>query len=346
MQDDPRILLIRPSALGDVLRTVPVAASIRRAYPSCTLHWVVQAGFEEAVCAHPAVDEVILFPRKELSGWWRSARIASRTRRFFSSLAAGYDLAFDFQGLGRSGLMLRASKAKRRVGFSNAREFGWVGANERHHIPREMHAVDRMLDLLEAAGIKPIADMRLTVPTESLEKWEEFRAAHDLEDFVAFAPTSRWKSKEWPSQRWADLAVALEDSGVKRIALLGSPGERVVLEKIAASAPQRIVVLAGEASVGVSMAAVRDARLLVANDSAMLHAAVGFETPMVGLFGPTDPEVSGPYGHIAETIRSREAIEDGAHYRDRGLDDRLMRAITLDEVVSMAQERLGIEASR
>ena len=348
MRNDPRILLIRPSALGDVLRTVPVAASIRKAFPSSTVHWIVQDGFKDAIRAHPAVDDVIPFPRRELARWWRSGPVAAQTWRFFKSLANDYDLAFDLQGLGRSGLMLRASKARRRVGFANAREFGWIGANERHSLPRDMHAVDRMLGLLQAAGIEPIADMRLTVPPDCQEVWEELSKQHDLRDHVVFAPTSRWRSKEWPLQRWEQLAEAMFDVGVERIALIGAADERAVLEQIAARNSNRIAVLAGEASVGVSMAAVRDARLLVANDSAMLHAAVGLATPMVGLFGPTDPALTGPYGHQDDTIRSPEAANEGAHYRDSSLDDRLMRSITLQEVLEMAQHRLGfgVEAPR
>ena len=341
MPDDPRILLIRPSALGDVLRTVPVATSIRRAFPTATLDWVVQDAFTDAIRGHPEVDRVIPFPRHELSGWWRSGRVARQAWKFFASLDGDYDLALDLQGLGRSGLMLRASRAGRRIGFSNAREFGWVGANERYDVPRDLHAVDRMLALLKAAGIESHHDMRLKVPEDCEDPWRHLQSRYDLSDYVVFAPTSRWRTKEWPSERWRALATRMLDSGVRRIALIGSPGEKVVLEGIASIAPHRIAVLAGEASVGMSMAAVREAQLLVANDSAMLHAAVGLATPMVGLFGPTDPKVTGPYGHLQDTIRKPEAVTDGAHYRDSGLDDRLMRLIGVEEVLFMAMERLG-----
>ena len=345
MNDDPKILLIRPSALGDVLRTVPVAASLRDAFPNCRLDWVVQAGFEDAVRAHPAVDSVISFPRKALSTWWRSPKVARKTMGFFSSLANGYDMAFDMQGLGRSGLMLAASRAGRRVGFSNAREFGWIGANERHSIPVDLHAVDRMLKLLEASGVDPISDMTLWVPPDSEDGWSSLRMKHDIPDsYVALAPTSRWDSKQWPAEYWKGLAQKLIEEGVEKVVLLGAPGEHSELEKIASVQSEKICSLALESTVGISMAVVRDASALVANDSAMLHAAVGFKTSLIGLFGPTDPGISGPYGHSEDSLRSEEAIQSGAHYRDSGLGDRLMRGIEVDEVLNILLERVDLKS--
>ena len=334
MQDDPRILLIRPSALGDVLRTVPIVASLKRAFPESRIDWVVQEGLEDAVCAHPAINQVIPFARNSLGRWWRSPGQAKALLRFMRTLRGQYDIAIDVQGLGRSGLMLLASGAKRRIGFANAREFAYLGANERYEVPQELHAVTRMLRLLENAGIEPVEDMSLFVPKNSQSEWQQMRLAMNVPDsFVAFAPTSRWKSKEWPAEYWQKLAGEVLAKGVNHVVLLGAPQERAQLHAIAEAAPTSMTVLAGEATVGVSMAAVRDAQLLVANDSAMLHAAVGFNTPLVGLFGPTDPKVSGPFGRIAETLRSKEAEASSAHYRDRALGDALMRTISVEEVL-------------
>ena len=333
MQDDPRILLIRPSALGDVFRTVPVAASLKAAFPRATIDWVVQQGFEDAVRDHPAVDRVVPFARSSLGRWWRSPTQAKALGRFVRGLRGRYDLAIDVQGLGRSGLMLLATGATRRVGFRNARELAFLGANERYNVDRELHAVTRMLTLLEQAGIEPIEDMRLVVPKHAEDAWPRIRTALGVSStYVAFAPTSRWSSKAWPADHWRSLALAVLAKGVEHVALLGAPHERAELAAIAAVNPSKISVLAGEATVGVSMAAVRDARMLVANDSAMLHAAVGFNTPLVGLFGPTDPVVSGPFGRLADTLRAPEAIARSVHYRDRGLGDGLMRLIEVNDV--------------
>ena len=346
VQHDPKILLIRPSALGDVLRSVPLAASLKAVFPGCTLDWGVQTGFEDAVRAHPAVNEVISFPRRDLSGWWRSPRVAGRAWRFFRGLRRNYDLAIDAQGLGRSGLMLLASGAGRRIGFSQAREFGWLGANERHQVGPGANAGDHMLELLSKAGIPPVPDLQLHVPEDSDLRWRELRTERGITgSYVALAPTSRWSSKAWPEERWGPLARHLLDAcDVEPVVLLGSPSEHAILERIALAGGDGVEILAGAASVGVSMAAVRDARLVVANDSAMLHAAAGFGVALVGLFGPTDPAISGPYGRVQDTLRPDSTHTRGVHYRDRGLDDRLLRLISLEDVVAAAEQRLHVQS--
>ena len=128
-----RILIVRPSALGDVCRTVPVLVSLRKAYPKATIDWLVQADFADAITAHPALDEAVLFPRQRFARWWRNPAVAREMYRWFAGLGKrGYDLVFDCQGLGRSGLITWATKASTRVGFGCAREFAWLGYNVRH----------------------------------------------------------------------------------------------------------------------------------------------------------------------------------------------------------------------
>ena len=335
-----RILLIRPSALGDVFRSVPLAASIARHWPGVPLDWVVQTEFMDAVRAHPAVDRVIPFPRWELAGFWRPIDGWRRTARFLASLSNGYDLAIDAQGLARSGAMAIFSGAGRRIGFADAREFGWIGLNRRVKVAGGLSAVDRMLALIEGADIPPVPDLTLTVPADAESGWAEWRRDRiGTATYAAIAPTSRWESKEWPIERWLEVVDGLLDSSaVERVLLLGSPSERTHLVDAMGDRPE-VFTLAGEGPLARSMAAVRDASIFLGNDSAMLHAAAGFGVPLVGLFGPTDPLECGPYGRVEDTIRAPD-VDAGVHYRDRGLGDSLMRRITVEEVLAAARLRL------
>ena len=342
MNQSSRILIIRPSALGDVFRSVPLAVSIERAFPGVSIDWVVQEEFLDAVRGHPSVRGVLPFPRTSLRGWWRGPRGWRRLLTFTESLRGGYDVVVDAQGLGRSGFMSLVSGGRRRIGYADARELGWVGLNERIRVSKSLHAVDRMLELLRGAEIEPVCDLSLYVPGDVEEGWDAWKASVlGGGSYVALAPTSRWKTKEWPMDRWIDLARNLVDAG-HRIVVLGSGGERSRLSAFEGLA-EGVHILAGSGPLAWSMAAVRDADLIVANDSAMLHAAVGFERPLVGLFGPTDPTLCGPYGRLADCIRA-EGIPPGVHYRDRGLDDGLMRGISLQQVVSASYERLNAAA--
>ncbi|MAH65917.1 MAG: hypothetical protein CMJ27_05950 [Phycisphaerae bacterium] len=340
MTEQPRILLIRPSALGDVFRSVPLVASLSRAFPETPIDWVVQEEFSDAIRAHPAVSRVIGFPRRRLQHWWRSPPAMATGWRFFRGLRGNYAVAIDAQGLARSGLMAFASGARRRIGFADASEGAWLGYNARIAVSADASAVDRMLGLLEGAGIEPIADCRLRVPEDAESGWSAWRSATiGGAGFVAIAPTSRWTSKEWPEDHWRRLVEGLlVERLAERIVLLGAASETDRLRELAGDRAE-VVVMAGAGPLAMSMAAVRDSALLVANDSAMLHAAVGFDVPLVGLFGPTDPVISGPYGRVTDCIASPLA-DAAVHYRDQGLGDRLMRAIPVDEVLEACRDRL------
>ena len=328
-----RILIIRPSALGDVCRTVPVLASLRAAYPAARIDWVVQAGFEDAVRAHPMLDGVVRFPRKEFDGWWRKPGVARQVLRWARTLReARYDLVFDCQGLGRSGVMAWATRAPKRIGLRSARELAWLFYNRRHPPSPSPHTVDEMLWLLQCEGIEPVRDLRLYVHGEDESWWRERRAALSLGGpYAVLAPTSRWISKRWPIAWWGELLDPLRRRGIERAVVIGAPGER---EQVAAMIERsELVDLVGASTVGQTMAVVRDAAVVVANDSAPLHMAVGFDRPAVGLYGPTDPERVGPYtnGNVGRTcvvLRGHTQTNgERVNFRSDSLGDSLMRTI-------------------
>ena len=186
-----RILLIRPSALGDVCRTVPVLASLKQAYPDAAIDWLVNDNFIDAISAHPDLHAVVPFPRRRLARWWRSPRIAGELLQFFRGLRhAKYDLVLDCQGLGRSGLCTWMTRAPRRIGDRHAREGGWLGTNVRLDTSQHPHDVDRMLALLEACDVPVVRNMQLHVPEPDRTAWaaqETFAAAR----YAVLSPTSR-----------------------------------------------------------------------------------------------------------------------------------------------------------
>ena len=159
VQDPNRILFIRPSALGDVCRSVPVIASLRAAYPDATIDWLVQSEFTDAIAGHPAISQVLPFPRNVLRRWYTPTGI----KHFFALCRMlqqnKYDLVIDGQGLGRSGFLTWVTGAPRRIGPSNAREYGWLGYTDRVEVTSE-HTVDKMLELVNRLGIQKLQDMK------------------------------------------------------------------------------------------------------------------------------------------------------------------------------------------
>lgn len=349
-----KILLIRPSALGDVCRSVPVLARLKRRWPEARIDWLVQEEFAPAVAAHPDLGAVVPFPRRRLRGWWRRPRAARETVGFLGSLrAGGYDVAIDCQGLLRSGIFARATGARERVGFAAARELGWLGLNRRVDVPDDAHAVERMMALVdgwlerwhsgakseESDGAAP--DMRLYVRDEDRTALEPSLASARGR-YALVAPTSRWPGKRWPAERFALLCAHMLNEGmVERIAVVGAGSERdqcgPLLEL--AAREERIVDLVGRTSVGGLMAAVEGSGLVIANDSAALHMAVGFDRPVVALFGPTRVDRVGPWRREADVIQHIETGERMDH-KSEAAGRRMMERISLEEVLEKTRTAL------
>jgi lipopolysaccharide heptosyltransferase I len=340
--DDPqRILIIRPSALGDVCRTVPVAVSLRRRWPRATIDWVVQAEFADAVRAHPAVDGVVEFDRRGMTrgaffgraGWQRLNAFRRRLRD------ANYDLVIDCQGLARSGIFAVMTGSPMRVGYANAEELASWAYTQRVDAPRDWHTVDRMVALVGALGVEPVRDMRLhTSEADRASVPEGLRGKR----YAVVAPSSRWAAKRWPGDRFARVAEALLGRGaVDAVAVVASGSEREQCREVLALADARIVDLVGATTVGGLMAVIEGSAIVIANDSAALHMAVGFDRPMVGLFGPTRIDLVGPYGRSRDVIQAR-VPEAGMTHKD-ARHAVVMEEIGVDAVIRAALDRLGGE---
>ncbi|MBL8886045.1 MAG: glycosyltransferase family 9 protein [Phycisphaerales bacterium] len=327
-----RILIIRPSALGDVCRTVPALVSLRATYPHAQIDWLVQDANAEAIRHHPALSNVIEFRRRQLSDGLQRGT----TTPFFKFLGLlrrnKYDVVYDLQGLFRSGFMTWATRAPRRVGLKNAREFGWFGLTHKYNAPWTLHAVDRMLEVLKADGVSINIDMRLYASPASRE-----RVASDPQlragPFAVVAPTSRWLAKRWPADRFAVVAAELLNRGYAHVVLVGAPGERgqcAALTDLAARDP-RVLDRIGHTSIADLMALTQASSLVIANDSAVVHMAVGFDRPLIGLYGSTSPAADGPYRRNADVIY--HPFDPSIRHKALASNE-LMQRITTQEVLA------------
>ncbi len=343
MNQPSRILIVRPSALGDVCRTVPILATLRRAWPEAAIDWLVQADFSAAIACHPDLNEAVRFPRREFGRWWRNPSTAAALARWLADLRRRrYDLVLDCQGLGRSGLFTWLTRAPRRVGHRRARELGWLGCNVRHPCTA-VHTVERMMSLLTAEGLDPVYDMRLYAADDDLAWWAA-QPGHGEGPYAVLAPTSRWPSKRWPQSNWVSLIAPLRERGFERVILIGAPSERDQVARIVGDGPEPMILdLVGRTDVGRILAIIAGAGLVIANDSAPLHVAVGFDRPCVGLYGPTDPARVGPWGVTDGVVRARPQHDPATNFKDRRIGDALMRliepAVVLDHIDRVLPDR-------
>lgn len=345
MQTPRRILIVRPSALGDVCRSVPVLATLRAAYPDARIDWLVQDTFAAAVEHHPALDGVVPFPRRRFARVWTPGSLGA----FFEWSAVlsdgGYDLVVDAQGLARSGVLGAITGAPLRLGYANAQECAAVFYTRRVRVARDLHAVDRMVRLVSTGlGISPVVDMRLHTSAEDRRGAAAIAGDRPL---IVLAPTSRWAAKRWPADRFAALGGALLGSATgargrdSAVVLVGGPGEHDQCGPLLSMARQepRLIDAIGRTSVGVLMALIERATLVVANDSAALHMAVGFDRPCVALFGPTDIGRVGPFRRERDVIQHPRPGDVLDHKSPGGAV--MMERITVGEVLDACLTRLG-----
>jgi heptosyltransferase I len=320
-RDFRKILLIKLSAVGDVLHAFPVLNKLRKRYPVAQIDWLVSSSIAEFLSPHPAINNVIEFAREEWPKPWRltplakSARLAARLR------GTGYDLVLDLQGQLRSGLFARATGAPVRIGFGKpvarrwdelsrklpdeTRKHAWQGAREggwlayTHTIPLptlEVHAVDRYLAVGPMLGLDDgAADFSFPIPREATDRIDALLHYYDIADskLVAMAPGTVWETKQWRRDGFAEVAQHFLQKGLA-LTLIGAPRERALCEEVAALAPGAIN-LAGETTLPELAALVRHASLCVTNDSGPMHLAVALGRPVVSIFGPTYPVWAGPY---------------------------------------------------
>jgi len=337
--DAPNILIVRPSALGDVARTVPVLVSLRRAFPNSRIDWLVQDNFSDVIWYHPDLTGVVLFPRQRFGKLWRSPAAYKQFKLWLKELrGTHYDIVFDLQGLARSGLVTRLTGARKRVGFHDAREFAWLFYNHWRKVPKNVrHTVDRMLAVVETEGVPPVHETRLYT-AEADRLWVDDllkRYSVHPSGYFVLAPTARWRSKCWPIDRWTQTAFRLLDTGKagRFGVILAAPDEEQAVQPLLDALRHDQRIICPTTTVGQMMALLERTRLLVCNDSAALHIAVGFNRPIVTVFGPTDPAEVGPYRREECVVRApgTEAGIPPRYRRDRD-DTTLIARIDVETV--------------
>jgi heptosyltransferase I len=329
-RDFNKILLIKLSAVGDVIHTIPVLNKLRARFPGARLDWLVTPAIAELLRYNPAIDNVIEFAREDWATPWRPAPFISYARLAAGLRASRYDLVVDMHGQLRTAIFTLATGAPVRIGFDRprgrvwdasarsfppeARKHAWQGAREgswiayTHHIPvptLDLHAVDRYLNVGPLLGLPDgPADFSFPIPPQAAANVETLlrqRGAGGA-DLVAMAPGTIWETKHWGSDKFAEVARHFLRKGFA-LALMGTRRERAVCDEVARLAPGAINV-AGQTSLTELAALIRRSAISVTNDSGPMHLAVALGRPVVSVFGPTDAVWIGPYGRADAVLQS------------------------------------------
>lgn len=342
-----RLLLVKPSSFGDIIHTLPVLDAIHHSWPRTTVDWIIKPEWLVLLEGHPMLREALPFPMSWRA--WRHTISLIRERR--------YDMVLDLQGLLRSGLLSRFTGAPVRIGFANGREGSpWcytrrvglpfvsqTGPMDFLHAPMHapMHAIDRYLHLAREAGVSIQKPVRFPLPSwPDAERWAD-RCWNEMgirsKDMVCVIhPAARWTTKRWPAERFALLADRLVAEQGWRVILVAGAKEREQVAAVTALMRRPHLDLSGHTSLPQLAALLRRAALLVTNDSGPMHLAVAVGTPVVALFGPTDPRAVGPYG--SGHVILRKEIDCSSCTRQRCVKSlACLTAITVEDVSSAVE---------
>lgn len=350
-----RILIIRLSAMGDIIHAMPAVAGLRSMLPESRIDWAIEERWTSLLTARSvaeATKDTALSPEQPLVNVvhavhmrrWRRSPFASVTRLEMRALRdhlreLKYDHAIDLQGAIRSALLAKASGARVRAGALHPRELPacWWYTVKAHTPAR--HVVDQAAETVSAALGRTIDPATPPFPVfVEAERWAEELLRDVSPQFTIINPGAGWGAKCWPAKRYAILVRILGEHGIHSLVNAG-PGELELAQEVCRG-NEKIARIA-ECSLPQLIALTRRATLFVGGDTGPLHLASALSIPVVAIFGPTDPSRNGPYGGRYAVLRSPESRRD--HSRRQEPEAGLLN-ITTDQVIETALSLLGVPA--
>jgi heptosyltransferase-1 len=351
-----KILIVRMGAFGDILHALPAVTGIRAALPDATIGWLVEDNWSELLVAQRTISSASeLSAQKPVVNLVHSVNTRRWRRRMYDPAtareavgvikkvrAAGYDAALDFQANVKSAIFAAMSRAPIHAGFADPRE-RLAGLFYSQQFPRESeHVVEQNHSLAAQALHQYLGSAVLTLPAPQLprdaasEAWVEAEIKKlGIASFAIVNPGAGWGGKQWPAERFGELAKALARHNLKTLVNFG-PGEADLAQVVVRASDGNAFPVG--CTVGQLIAVTRRARILIGGDTGPLHLAAALEVPVVGLYGPTDPARTGPFGTQSITLRHPDSETTFSHHRRP--DEGLLK-IEAQDVIAAARQLLG-----
>lgn len=351
-----KILIARLGSMGDILHALPAATAIRAALPDATLGWLIEERWTELLTARGAKpDPQATTPQKPVVSFIHTVDTKRWRQRFFHHATLAemrgarrrvrdihYDVVLDFQGAIKSAVLARGSGAAQVAGFSTPREpaarflYSQSFPRAGEHVIEQNHA-------LAAQALRPFLnghELKLIPPVlpcdAAAEAWARSEIARrGLASFALLNPGAGWGGKQWPAERFGAVAKALAQHNIKSLVNAPAGEERLARDVVDASGGQAFEI---NCTIGQLIALTRQARLFVGGDTGPMHLAAALDVPTVALFGPTEPERTGPFSAKAIALRHPESKTTFSHHLQP--DEGLM-LIGAEEVIGAARHLLG-----
>jgi lipopolysaccharide heptosyltransferase I len=335
-----KILIVKLSAIGDVVQALPALEAIKNAFPASSVTWIVEEAAAGILEGHPQIDTLLVSGRKSwvrMLGHPRTFREGVlKIAAFLRALrATRYDIAIDLQGLFKSGILVGSARADRKIGFGGSRELASCFLNER--LPpydKNKHALERYLDVARYLGAKEVSSS-CTLPIGKERSAIEQRlsdAGLKRKPLIIINPVARWETKLWPEQNFAALADRLIAEKRATIIFTGSGADHATVARILNMMDRDAVNWAGQTTLKELAALASLADLFVTTDTGPMHLAAAANAKVLALFGPTAPWRTGPYGRSHIVVRAELACSPC--FKRKCTDAiRCMGMITVDDVM-------------
>ncbi len=345
-----RLLIVRLSAMGDVIHTLPAAQALRDTFPEAMIGWVIEERWAELLCAPGTARRGPRSAQRPLADWVHAVNLTGWRRSLFTIVtaqqiarvwndvrAAHYDVAVDLQGAIRSAVLARWSGAHVVYGAAESRESPASLWYTRRSVARGVHVVEQNVSVAEAVAQRKLAVPHVELPrdAEAERRIEQRLAEMGIRGFAILNPGAGWGAKRWPAERYGRVARQLKDFGVDAILNYG-PGEEDLARE--AEVASEGAARAMKCSISELIALTRRARLFVGGDTGPMHLAAALQVPVVAIFGPTDPARNGPYA--TRSVVLRNPASPTTHARRAEPDEGLME-ISTEAVVDAARRLLA-----
>jgi heptosyltransferase-1 len=345
-----QLLILRLGSMGDVIHTLPAAFALRSAFPQAMIGWVVEERWAQLLCALSEPRSGPRSPRRPLADrlhlvdtklWRKNLLSAGTWERVAAALsdlrAPHYDVAVDFQGAARSALLARCSGATVIYGFRQPRENVASMLYTRQTTAQGTHIVQQNISLAEAVVGHSLELPKIEFPCDAAaeEHYANWLQRESVRDFVLLNPGAGWGSKQWPAERYGQVAKRLAQNGLKVLVNAG-PGEEELVEAVEAAGSGACKTV--RCSIAELIAFTRHARLFIGGDTGPMHLAAALGIPVVAIFGPTNPARNGPFGTRSIVLRDPSSATTLSR---RAAPDPGLLEIDVDQVVAAARELLG-----
>ncbi|MBU6402235.1 MAG: lipopolysaccharide heptosyltransferase II [Verrucomicrobia bacterium] len=312
-----KILILKPSSLGDVVQALPVLRLLKAHDPTCEIYWWLGVELTPLLAGDKDLAGIFPFDRRRWAAPSRWHEVAQSLRLI---RALRFDWVIDLQGLARSGLFAWAANSQLTIGLDDSREGAPACYDIR--VPRpsaQTHAVDWYLEVLRTLKVPVHWRFTWLPPRPDVQAALHQKWPIAAQRWLLLHPGARWPNKRWPAAAFRELVQRLAaENAALRFAIVGAGEDAALGEHIVAGAPDRCLLLTGKTSLSELVEWIRACDLMITNDTGPMHIAAALERPVVALFGPTDPRRTGPYRQVHRVLRiplpCAPCLKAGCHY--------------------------------